>query len=294
MTTRLRRAEAVAGYLFLLPWLVGFFAFLFLPMLGAIGLSLFSWNGISAMRFRGVSNYTKAVTDPEFWKSIQVTAAFVVVALPVRMALALWLAVKIRAVTRLRGFFSTVTYVPAVIPGVALAILFTYVLNPDAGMLNQLLLLFGIHGPMWLFSENWALAGLGLMFVWQSGAAVILYLVGLETIPVELGEAAEIDGASHFQRFWRITFPLLTPIVLYNLIVGIIHNFQYFAPVFVMTQGGPNDATLFFMFNVYRTAFKYFELGYGAALSVILFVVIGGLTALAFKTSHGWVHYGGE
>lgn len=294
MLNRIKRAEIAAGYLFLLPWLIGFAGFLLLPMLGAMGMSLFEWNGISAPKPTGLANYAKAFVDPTFWKSMQVTATFVAVALPLRMALALWIAVKIRALRHLRGFFSTVIYIPAVIPGVALAILFTYILNPSAGMMNQLLGLVGIKGPMWLFSENWALAGLILMFIWQSGAAVILYLVGLETIPGELIEAAEIDGATHLQRFWRVTFPLLTPIVLYNLIVGIIHNFQYFAPVFVMTQGGPNDATLFYMFNMYRTAFKYFQLGYGSALSVILFLVIGTLTALAFKSSRGWVHYSGE
>jgi multiple sugar transport system permease protein len=288
-----RRGEAIAAYVFLAPWIVGFLAFLLGPMLGAVSFSFFEWRGIGAFSRQGLSNYGKAFNDPAFWQSLRVTATFVFTALPVRMALALSLALLVKSVSRMRGFFSTVFYVPAVIPGVAMALLFTFVLNPRAGLINRLLAVLGVKGPMWLYSEEWALVGLILMFVWQSGAAMILYLVGLETIPDELHEAARLDGAGAGRVFLRITLPLLSPIILYNLIVGIIGNFQYFAPVYVMTGGGPNDATLFYVYNIYRVAFQYFELGYGAALSVILFFLIGGLTLLTFRSSSGWVYYGG-
>ncbi len=288
-----RRGETIAAYVFLAPWIVGFLAFLLGPMLGAVSFSLLEWRGIGAPSPRGLSNYTQALHDPAFWQSLRVTATFVFTALPIRMAVALSLALLVKSVSRMRAFFSTVFYIPAVIPGVAMALLFTFVLNPRAGLLNRLLAVFGIKGPMWLYSEEWALVGLILMFVWQSGAAMILYLVGLETIPDELHEAARLDGAGAGRVFLRITLPLLSPIILYNLIVGIIGNFQYFAPVYVMTGGGPNDATLFYVFNIYRVAFQYFELGYGAALSVILFFIIGVMTLLTFRSSSAWVYYGG-
>ncbi len=288
-----RRGEAIAAYVFLAPWIVGFVVFLLGPMLGAMSFSFFEWRGIGAFSYRGAANYTKALGDPAFWQSLRVTATFVFAALPVRMAVALSLALLLRSARRLRAFFSTVFYVPAVIPGVAMALLFTFVLNPRAGLINRLLAVFGIKGPMWLYSEEWALVGLMLMFVWQSGAAMILYLVGLETIPDELHEAARLDGAGAARVFLSVTLPLLSPIILYNLIVGIIGNFQYFAPVYVMTQGGPNEATLFYVFNIYRVAFQYFELGYGAALSVILFLLIGAMTMLTFRSSESWVYYGG-
>jgi multiple sugar transport system permease protein len=288
-----KRSETVAGYVFLLPWIVGFTVFLLLPMFGAVALSLFKWNGIATMKFRGLKNYSKAFGDKDFWQSLKVTAVFVFSALPIRMVVALCLALLVRSLTRFKKAFSAIIYVPAIIPGVAMAMLFTRILNPTAGLINRALSVVGIQGPQWLFSEDWALPGLILMFIWQSGAAMILYLVGLETIPKALLESAAIDGANARRRFFHIVLPLLTPIILYNLIVGIIGNFQYFAPVFVMTGGGPNNATLFYVFNVYRTAFQYFELGYGAALSVILFALIGGLTVLAFRSSRSWVFYSG-
>lgn len=288
-----KRNEAIAGYVFILPWIVGFTVFLLLPMLGAVSLSLFKWNGIAPMKFRGLKNYSKAFGDKDFWQSLKVTAVFVFTALPVRMVIALCLALLVRTLTRLKKAFSAIIYVPAIIPGVAMGMLFTRILNPNAGLINRTLAIVGIQGPQWLFSENWALPGMVIMFIWQSGAAMILYLVGLETIPKALIESAAIDGANARRRFFHIVLPLLTPIILYNLIVGIIGNFQYFAPVFVMTGGGPNNATLFYVFNVYRTAFQYFELGYGAALSVILFALIGLLTILAFRSSRSWVFYSG-
>lgn len=288
------KRETVAAYVLLLPWIVGFLVFLLGPILGAVTLSLFKWKGIGRPAWVGLSNFINAFHDGDFFQSLKVTSVFVAVALPIRMVVALALALLIRRTVRLRNLFSTVIYIPAVIPGVALALLYTWILNPSQGLLNRFLAVFGIHGPMWLFSEAWALPGLILMFIWQSGAAMILYLVGLETIPTEFQESAAIDGAGSVRVFFRITLPLLTPIILYNLIVGIINNFQYFAPVFVMTKGGPNNATLFYVYNIYRTAFQYFELGYGASQSVILFVLIAVLTMIMFRASRFWVHYAGE
>lgn len=290
---RLRRKEIVAGYVFTAPWVIGFLAFLAGPMLGGLALSLYKWNGIASMKFRGLANYGKAFSDPDFWQALRVTSTFVFTALPLRIIVALALALLVNRIIRFQNLFSTIIYIPAVIPGVALALLFARVLNPHVGLLNSFLAIFGIEGPQWLFSKQWALPGLMLMFIWQSGAAMILYIIGLETIPSELLEAGTIDGASAWQRFWNIKLPLLTPIILFNLIVGIINNFQYFAPVFVLTQGGPNKATLFYVYHTYRTAFEFFELGYASALAAILSVLIGILTFLMLRSSRSWVFYQG-
>ena len=292
--TPIKRQEIVSAYVFTAPWLIGFLVFLAGPMVGAVLLSLYEWNGITALRWRGLANYTRALGDFDFWQSLRVTSSFVFTALPSRVVVALALALLVNRIRTCQNLFSTIIYIPAVIPGVALAILFARVLNPEVGLLNRFLELVGIQGPGWLFSPQWALPGLGLMFLWQSGAAMILYIIGLEAIPKELLEAAAIDGAGAWRRFRHVTLPLLTPIILFNLIVGVIGNFQYFAPVFVMTQGGPNKATLFFVFNVYRTAFEYFEFGYASALTVVLFILIALMTYLLLRSSRAWVFYRGE
>lgn len=292
--TPIKRQEIVSAYVFTAPWLIGFLVFLAGPMVGAVLLSLYEWNGITALRWRGLANYTRAFGDFDFWQSLRVTSSFVFTALPSRVVVALALALLVNRIRTCQNLFSTIIYIPAVIPGVALAILFARVLNPEVGLLNRFLELIGIQGPGWLFSPQWALPGLGLMFLWQSGAAMILYIIGLEAIPKELLEAAAIDGAGAWRRFRHVTLPLLTPIILFNLIVGVIGNFQYFAPVFVMTQGGPNKATLFFVFNVYRTAFEYFEFGYASALTVVLFILIALMTYLLLRSSRAWVFYRGE
>lgn len=292
--TPIKRQEIVSAYVFTAPWLIGFLVFLAGPMVGAVLLSLYEWNGITALRWRGLANYTRALGDFDFWQSLRVTSSFVFTALPSRVVVALALALLVNRIRTCQNLFSTIIYIPAVIPGVALAILFARVLNPEVGLLNRFLELIGIQGPGWLFSPQWALPGLGLMFLWQSGAAMILYIIGLEAIPKELLEAAAIDGAGAWRRFRHVTLPLLTPIILFNLIVGVIGNFQYFAPVFVMTQGGPNKATLFFVFNVYRTAFEYFEFGYASALTVVLFILIALMTYLLLRSSRAWVFYRGE
>ena len=237
--TPIKRQEIIAAYVFMAPWLIGFLVFLAGPMVGAVLLSLYEWNGISAIKWRGLGNYSRAFGDFDFWHSLRVTSSFVFTALPARVVVALALALLVNRIRTNQNLFSTIIYIPAVIPGVALALLFARVLNPEVGLVNRFLELFGIAGPGWLFSQQWPLAGLGLMFLWQSGAAMILYIIGLEAIPGELLEAAAIDGAGAWRRFLRITLPLLTPIILFNLIVGVIGNFQYFAPVFVMTRAAP-------------------------------------------------------
>lgn len=290
---KIRRQEIIAGYVFMAPWLVGFLVFLAGPMLGGIVLSFYRWNGIGSVKFRGFSNYIKAFSDPDFWHSLIVTFSFVFTALPLRVFVALALALLVFRVKRFQNVFSSIIFIPAVIPGVALALLFAQVFNPHAGLVNSFLAVFGIQGPEWLFSEQWALPSLVIMFIWQSGSAMILYIIGLAAIPKELLEAATLDGAGAWKKLWFIKIPLLTPIILFNLIVGIINNFQYFDQVFVLTQGGPNKATLFYVFNIYRTAFEYFEMGYASALAVILSVLIGILTFLMLRSSRRWVFYQG-
>jgi len=292
-SNKVKRNEIISAYIFLAPWLIGFVAFLAGPMLGGITLSFFEWNGISNIQYNGLQNYFKAFSDPDFWKSLLVTFSFVFTALPLRVIIALALALLVVRIKSFQNVISSIIYIPAVIPSVALALLFAQILNPHAGMINELLYFLGIEGPEWLFSEEWALPSLVLMFIWQSGSAMILYIIGLATIPKELLEASTIDGAGAWRKLISIKIPLLTPIILFNLIVGVINNFQYFDQVYVLTQGGPNKATLFYVFNIYRTAFEYFELGYASALAVILSILLAILTFMLLKSSKTWVFYQG-
>ena len=181
--TPIKRQEIISAYVFTAPWLIGFLVFLAGPMLGAFVLALYEWNGIGAMKWRGLGNFSRAFGDFDFWQSLRVTSSFVFTALPARVVVALALALLVNRIRTNQNLFSTVIFIPVVIPGVALAILFARVLNPEVGLMNRFLELFGIVGPGWLFSPQWALPGLGLMFLWQSGGAMILYIIGLEAIP---------------------------------------------------------------------------------------------------------------
>ena len=281
-----RRSQTIAAYVFLAPWIVGVLAFLLGPMLGAVTFSFFEWRGIGRFTYEGLGNYVQAASDPAFWQSLKVTATFVFTALPIRMVIALSFALLLRRTRRLRAFFSTVFYIPAVIPGVALALLFTFILHPRAGLINRLLAVAGIQGPCGCTASSGPSSGWSSCSSGSRGWPSSCTSSGSRPYRRSCRRRPDSTGRERRGSF-AATLPLLTPMILFNLIVGIIGNFQFFAPVYVMTQGGPNDATLFYVYNIYRVAFQYFELGYGAALSVILFLLIGALTALTFRTSSG-------
>ena len=290
--TQHRRKEALLFYLFISPWVIGFLAFMAGPMLFSIYLSFTEWDTFTPPRWIGLENYTTLLfDDPVFRKVMFNTFFYSLISVPLGMGVSLFLANLLNKKIVLRKFFRTLVYLPHLIPLVAVALIFQMVLAPEAGPLNQMLSWVGITGPNWLMDPTWVKPALILMSLWQAGGGTILLLAGMNGIPKEFYEAAEIDGASGLQQFWTITFPQLTPVIFFNLIMGIIASFQVFAQVFILTEGGPDNASQMAVPMLFDEAFVFYNMGYGSAIAWILFVVIMVFTAIAFSTSGRWVFY---
>src|SRR3990172_2524580 len=288
---RMARREALECFLFISLAMIGFLVFQVIPIGTSDYLSLTDSKLLGTPHWIGLRNYVQMGQDPLFWQSLKVTTLYAVVAVPLGLATSLLLAMlmnqKIRGVT----IFRTVYYLPAVISGVAVALLWRWIFNPEFGILNVLLDYLGIKGPNWLLDANWALPSLMLMSLWGIGGGIIIYLAGLQGIPTELYEAVEIDGGSGWAKFWHITIPMISPVIFFNLVTGVIWTFQEFTRVYVMTGGGPSNSTLFFGLYLYRNAFRYFEMGYASALAWVLLLVILALTLVMFRTARWWVYY---
>ncbi|HID92494.1 MAG TPA: sugar ABC transporter permease, partial [bacterium (Candidatus Stahlbacteria)] len=247
-------------------------------------------------------NYINIFKDPLFYKSLKVTFIYTIFAVPLGLFFGLLIALLMNQGVRGITIFRTIYYLPAILSGVAVAVLWQKIFNPYFGVLNPILkklhimpILELINSPVtWLYSEFWALPAFIIMSLWGVGGSMIIYLAGLQGIPTHLYEAAEIDGASAFGRFRHVTIPMLSPIIFFNLIMGIIGSFQVFVSSYVMTGGGPNNATLFYVLNLYRQAFQYYRMGYGCALAWLLFTIIIGFTLIIWKSSPLWVYYAGE
>jgi multiple sugar transport system permease protein len=298
---RLSRREARSAYLFISPWILGFVVFTAGPMIASLVLSLTQYDIVHAPVWAGLDNYIKLFTgDPKFWHSLGVTVTYAVVAIPLGLAFGFSLAYLLNLKVPGVPFWRTVFYMPAVMPAVASALLWGYIFNPRYGILNWFLSLVGIHGPGWLASRGWALPALIVMSLWSVGGGMIIYLAGLQSIPTTLYESAQIDGATGWHQLRHITLPLMTPVIFFNLVIGIIGTFQYFTEVYVLTAtssgglGGPAEATLFYNINLYNNAFRYLNMGYASALAWVLFLIVLGLTLLVFRSSAAWVYYEGE
>jgi multiple sugar transport system permease protein len=289
----MRRREAMFGYIFLSPWLIGFVVFLLGPMLASIYLSLTQYKMISPPVFIGLANYERMLTDQFVWHSLQVTATFTFFSVPLGMICAMAVAVLLNQKIVASGIFRTVFYLPSVISGVAIALVFAWIFNYRFGILNYFLSLVGIDGPNWLGSPKYALSAFVLMSLWGIGGNVVIYLAGLQGVPASLHEAATIDGAGAWRRFWVITLPLITPVVLFTMVMGVIGTFQTFTQAYIMTAGGPANATLFYLLYLYKNAFNWFEMGYASALAWLLFLVILICTIILWTTSARWVYYEG-
>jgi multiple sugar transport system permease protein len=291
----LSHREAVWAYALISPWLIGFIVFTAGPMIASLYFSLTEYDVINPPRFIGLANWRSMFAeDPLFWHSLKVTLMYAVAALPLGLVLGLALALLLNAEVPGLMFWRTIYYMPSVVSGVAVAVLWSYVFNPRFGILNWLLSLVGIKGPGWLSSTDWALPAMIIMSLWGVGGGMITYLAGLQGIPTALYEAATIDGATKWQRFWRITLPLITPVIFYNLVTGIIGAFQYFTAAYVMTNGGPANATLFYNLYLYRNTFRYGRLGFGSTMAWFLLFVVLVMTMLIFRSSAVWVYYEGE
>jgi multiple sugar transport system permease protein len=291
---KLSHHETLTFYLLISPWFVGFLLFVLGPMLASLFISFTRWDLLSPARFVGLQNYDKMFTrDPLFWQSLKVTAIYTSIYVPMELAGGLILALLMNQRLRFVGVFRTIYYLPSVLPGVAFVVLWMWILHPDAGLINTLLSYIGIEGPRWLASPRWALPALLMMSLWGLGRSMVIYLASLQGIPKHLYEAAAIDGANAWHSFWKITLPMLTPTIFFNLVLSVISTFQTFTSAFVATDGGPLDSTLVYVLYLFRQAFQYFNMGYASALAWILFLLILGLTLLIVRSSGRWVYYEG-
>ena len=313
----LARREALAGYAFVAPWIIGFLIFTIGPMLASLYFSFTRYNIIDPPQWVGLANYERAFSgilsairtgdpsqfgDPLFWKALQVTIYFASIALPLNLAISFLLAVLLNQKVRGINLWRTIFFLPSIVTGVAVTLLWVRILNPRVGVLNPFLKdVIGIQNPPgWLADPDWAVPALVIMSLWSVGSSMIIYLAGLQGVPTDLYDAAKVDGANAWQRFWNITFPMMTPVLFYNLVLGMIATFQYFTQVYVATSssiaglGSPQHSTLFYNIYLYQNAFRYFDMGYASTLAWILFIIVLSLTALIFRSSDAWVYYEGQ
>jgi ABC-type sugar transport system permease subunit/ABC-type glycerol-3-phosphate transport system substrate-binding protein len=288
------RQEAYAGWAFASPWIFGFIVFTGGPILCSLIMAFCTYDALNPSHFVGVRNFQETLTqDPLLWQSLWNTV-FMVLGVPLGMMIGLGVAMLLDANVRHIAVYRTLFYLPSIVPGVASALLWILIFKPNEGILNWALLKFGVSGPNWLQDPLWSKPALIVQGLWGAGAGMIVWLAGLKAIPPDLYEAAALDGANAFRRFWHITLPMLTPYIFFNLVMGLIGTFQIFGPAYLMTQGGPVNSTLFYAYNLFNQSFRFLHMGYAGALAWILFAIIFVLTLYQLSLSKRWVHYQGE
>ncbi len=287
----LAQKRTVVGYIFISPFILGFLLWFLVPALTAIWLVFTDWNLITDPEYVGLKNIQRMFSDKLLWQSLKVTTVYTLASVPLSLVLGFILALLLN--TRIRGmsFFRTIYYLPSIVPAVANAVLWAWILNTEFGLLNVILRSLGLSKVRWLQDPEWALPALILMSLWGLGSSMIIYLAGLQGIPYVFYEAAEIDGAGRWAKLRHITIPLLSPVIFFNLVIGIIGSFQVFTAGYLITDGGPQNATLFFVLYQYRTGFEFLDMGYAATLSWLLFFIILFLTLFIFKSIGRSIHY---
>ena len=284
------RREAWEGRVFALPFIIGFLTFWLYPMAYSIYLVFQDWDLLSPPRFVGVDNFTKLLTDESIGISLFNTSYFTFIGVPLQLILALGLALLLNVKVKGLAIYRTLFYLPAMTPIVASAVVWLQILHPEFGILNSFLRNLGLEPVNWLFEPRAAKPAFILMTLWSVGPQMVIFLAGLQAVPQSLYEAAAIDGAGRMQQFWLITLPMISSITFFNLVVGIIASFQVFTTAFIMTQGGPQNATLFLVLYLYRNGFQYFKMGYASAIAWMLFLLIVFFTVLQFRLARRWVH----
>ncbi len=287
----LAQREALLFYMLITPWIIGFIVFLGYPMLRSFYLSFTDYNLLSPPVWVGLRNYERILNDAAFWQSVKVTLLYALGSVPLGTMIALALAMVLSQKLRGVNIWRTIFFLPSILSSIAVALLWMYVFRPEGGLLNVVLSWFGIRGPGWVTSETWALPALIIMSWWSVGGQIVIYLAGLKGIPESLYEVAEIDGANGWSKFRNVTLPMLSPTIFFNVVLAIIGALQVFDAGWVMTRGGPNNATLFYMLNLYRRAFQFVQMGYASALAWILFLIIMAITLLVIRSSAVWVYY---
>lgn len=282
------------GYLFLLPWLIGFLGLTIGPILTSLYLSFTDFDLLTAPDWVGTDNYVRMFTnDPKFAASMRVTFVFVIFSVPLKLAFALGVALLLNRGMKGLPLYRALFYLPSLLgASVAIAILWRQIFAGN-GLVNQFLANFGIQGPSWISNPNYSLWTLIILAIWQFGSPMIIFLAGLRQIPQDMYEAASLDGANKWRQFWKITLPMLTPVVFFNAIIQTIEAFKSFTPSFIISAGtgGPINSTLFYTLNLYNEAFGFFRMGYASALAWVLLAIVALFTAFSFLTSKYWVHY---
>ena len=282
------------GYLFLLPWFIGFFGLTIAPILYSLYLSFTDFDLLTSPHWTGASNYVRMFTDdPKFYQSMRVSLLFVVFSVPLKLAFALAVALLLNRGMKGLPIYRAIFYLPSLLgASVAIAVLWRTLFSGD-GIINKGLAVFGIVGPSWISNPRYSLWTLIALAVWQFGSPMIIFLAGLRQIPVDLYEAASLDGASKWRIFWKVTLPLLTPVVFFNAIIQVIEGFKSFTPAFIISggTGNPINSTLFYTLYLYQEAFAFFRMGYASALAWVLLIIVAVFTGVSFLTSRFWVHY---
>ena len=297
---KLNLRENIEGYLFISPWILGMVLFALGPILASFGLAFTRWNLFTEPEYVGWANFQKLAHDPLFYKSVFNTIYYTVFAVPLGLVLALGLAMLVNH--RLRGvnFFRTAFFLPNIVAGIAMLLLWKWLFDPNFGLINlfldwtglmAVLEWIGLGRPQWISSRTGAMPGMIFMSIWGLGGSMMIFLAGLQNIPRELIEAAELDGAGPWKRFRYVTLPLLTPTIFFLMMVGVIASLQIFNQAYVMTQGGPAHATLFYVLYLFQTAFERFQMGYACAMALVLFIITLIVSLIQLAMGKKWVHY---
>jgi multiple sugar transport system permease protein len=289
------RREAIWGYVFVSPWIIGLLVFTLGPVIASFGLSFADYELLTPPTWIGTRNYVELLTrDRLFLLSLYNTVYYTMFSVPLGIMFAFLLALLLNVKLPGMNVYRTVFYLPAVTSGVAVSLLWIWLFNPQFGLINYLLRSIGLPAPAWLVNPVWAKPAFILMSLWGVGGTTVIFLAGLQGVPQFLYEAAEIDGANSLQKFRHVTVPMMTPVIFFNLVMGMIGSFQVFTSAYVMTQGGPQNATLFYVLYLFRQGFRLLRMGYAAAMAWVLFVIMVVLTYLQFRMSKRWVYYEGN
>jgi multiple sugar transport system permease protein len=288
------RREALTFYMMISPWLIGFLVFVAYPTLRSLYLSFTRYFVGREPSFIGVDNFSRMFGNDDFWQALKVTGLYVLGSVPGSTIIAIGVAMLLAQNIRFVSMWRTIYFLPSVVSPVAVAVLWFYVFNPQYGLVNTLLDYVGIQGPGWVFDKDWALITIIFMSWWTLGGQIVIYLAGIKGIPKEFYEAVEVDGGGAWAKFRHITIPLLSSTIFFNVVLALIGSFQIFEGPWILTRGGPDDATLTYMLHLYKQAFEFGNFGYASALAWMLFMIILVLTTLVFRSSSLWVYYEAE
>lgn len=287
----LMRRRTLIGYIFISPFILGFLLWFLIPALVAVYLSVHEWNLISPPEFVGAQNFERLLSDPLLPQSLKATFLYTIFSVPIGLAFSFLLAMLINSKMRGISIFRTIFFLPSIIPAVASAALWAWIFNTEFGLMNVIIRAFGGAKIAWLQDPGWAIPAFVIMSFWGVGGSMILFLAGLQGIPDIYYEAADIDGAGWWAKLWKITLPMMSPVLFFNLVIGIINSFQVFIAGYLITQGGPQNATLFLVLYIYRSAFQNLNMGYAAAMSWLMFFILVGLSFIVFRYLGNRVYY---